>query len=566
MKPSRAKETHGPNVELLRHFVLRFFDSELITTPGQWVAFLVKSLPFVAAAFFMITPSLNAKYRHVAARHSADLYRQVSFADELWLITLTMAVVGLLATIKWQSLFPSRLDYMVLGSLPLKARQIFLAKLEALILVAAGAIAIVNVIPSVLFPAVSFSPLQVNSSLIAHVAVHGTVSALASWFFFFGLVAVQGLMANVVPRRYLAQVSSYVQGLLISLMLVLITLSFSIGMPVVKTVLRPEWAVWLPPVWFLGLYQTLLGDSDPLLAPLAARALVALTSAIVLALATCFVSYHRRRRLAGDDAPRRSAGGRLAGAIFDWLVPDPRQQAVLVFMVKTLARSGQHRMLLMGYLGLAVALTLSGLVGIERLVRPTHVVSACFAYAHTVLLLFVLIGLRHLFAIPSELRANWTFQITEREGRNDWFRAVERFVLVVGAMLILAAPFPFEAVMLGWRAVAESSVFAAGLLVCYEFLFMEWEKLPFTCSYLPGKSPGTMLAIMIAGFMGILPVVNFLVVSAVYHPLVYVIVMGLLGAIWIWARHTRQMIWGKLRLMWEESPEPAVRSLNLGAG
>ena len=29
-------DTHGANFELLRHFVHRFFDSELTTTPDQW--------------------------------------------------------------------------------------------------------------------------------------------------------------------------------------------------------------------------------------------------------------------------------------------------------------------------------------------------------------------------------------------------------------------------------------------------------------------------------------------------------------------------------------------------
>jgi hypothetical protein len=29
------RETHGPTFELLRHFLRRFFDSDLVTSPGQ---------------------------------------------------------------------------------------------------------------------------------------------------------------------------------------------------------------------------------------------------------------------------------------------------------------------------------------------------------------------------------------------------------------------------------------------------------------------------------------------------------------------------------------------------
>ena len=54
--------------------------------------------------------------------------------------------------------------------------------------------------------------------------------------------------------------------------------------------------------------------------------------------------------------------------------------------------------------------------------------AACFVYAHVILLVFLLIGVRHLFSIPVELKANWAFQITEGEGRRDWLAAVDRFV------------------------------------------------------------------------------------------------------------------------------------------
>jgi hypothetical protein len=30
------EETHGSAWELVRHFVVRFFDNEMITIPGEW--------------------------------------------------------------------------------------------------------------------------------------------------------------------------------------------------------------------------------------------------------------------------------------------------------------------------------------------------------------------------------------------------------------------------------------------------------------------------------------------------------------------------------------------------
>jgi hypothetical protein len=67
-----------------------------------------------------------------------------------------------------------------------------------------------------------------------------------------------------------------------------------------------------------------------------------------------------------------------------------------------------------------------------------------------------------------ELKANWLFQITEGEGRRQWLRAVDRFVLFFGAAAMLVIPFPLEARLLGWRAVSESALFAVFGLLCYE--------------------------------------------------------------------------------------------------
>lgn len=55
---------------------------------------------------------------------------------------------------------------------------------------------------------------------------------------------------------------------------------------------------------------------------------------MILVLAAYTISYRRHRALMmeGVSAPRGERHRR--GAIFDWLVPDPRQQAIMVFLAK----------------------------------------------------------------------------------------------------------------------------------------------------------------------------------------------------------------------------------------
>ncbi len=76
-------------------------------------------------------------------------------------------------------------------------------------------------------------------------------------------MAIQGVLLNVFRAAWFARIAGCVQGLAITLMLVLIVLSFSIGPATERKLLQPEIAKWLPPVWFLGLYQKMLGDPDP---------------------------------------------------------------------------------------------------------------------------------------------------------------------------------------------------------------------------------------------------------------------------------------------------------------
>ncbi|SPE41848.1 conserved membrane hypothetical protein [Candidatus Sulfopaludibacter sp. SbA3] len=558
------RDTHGPNFELLRHFVRRFFESELTTSPDQWKASSIGLFSLMLPWFPVFAQPLKFKYAHFSSLPTPGPYQMAVRADELWLLTLMMSAIGLVTALKWQSLFPSLRDYQVLGPLPLRPRQIFQAKFFALLIVSTAVIVVLNLFPALDFPMLSASRWQINPSMADHLKAMAIAVAAACYFFLFGLLALQGVLLNLLPPRSFGRVTGYLQGLLVAVMLILLVLSFSIDTRYLATALRPQISAWLPPVWFLGLQQHLLGDPDPVMSALAGRAQMALLVSIALAVVCYTVSYQRHRKLMVEGSTGSSSGDRKwTGVLLDWLVPNPRQQAILVFVTKTLARSSQHRTILMGYGGFGVAILISGILGMQEAVAKPNRTAACFVYAHVILLTFLLIGMRHLFTIPVELKANWTFQITERQGRLDWMHAVDRFMLFWGAVLMLAIPLPFEIKLLGWRAAAETILFAAFALLCYEWIFTDWQKLPFTCSHLPGKIPAWILTLWGIGILGSIPLVNGLFVISLYQPIAYIVILAVLVAIWLGLYSTRRAGLGDLRLMYDDLPDPAIHGLNL---
>jgi hypothetical protein len=326
--------------------------------------------------------------------------------------------------------------------------------------------------------------------------------------------------------------------------------------------MRLNWANWLPPVWFLGLHQTLSGDPDPATRLLADRAVFGLLGTVGVSVITYLLSYHRHRTLLMEGIGERTRESRWSRRAVGWFVRKPRQQAIVGFMLETVARSRHHRMVLMGYGGVGIALLLTGVPVIGGTVETTKVLLADFVYYHMLALLLLLIGARHVFSLPTELKANWIFQITEADARREWLSSMDRFVIFWGALLLLVAPAPAEIWLLGMQGAADILLFAAMGLLAYETTFASWDRLPFTCSYLPGKIPVWMI-LAFFGLLGVLTLAHTLLVTVLSHPLLFVFSLSAVTAVWLRKRAVRRDSWAYLRLCYEDTPEPVVRSLDL---
>ena len=145
-------ETHSAGFELRRHFFLRFFDSELVSTPGQWQVVAAGLAAVLISWSLIFAQAYYRKYLQLHKLPTPDPYRLAAVADVLFLITLAMTLIGLFTTLQWPSLFPGLRDYLAMASLPVRMRDVFVAKFTALVGFAAMFVVAITLLPSLLVP------------------------------------------------------------------------------------------------------------------------------------------------------------------------------------------------------------------------------------------------------------------------------------------------------------------------------------------------------------------------------------------------------------------------------
>ena len=521
------------------------------------------------AGVLLLDPRYTARYRALSALPSPERFRATALADELSLLTLAIAITGMVALLAWHSLFPSGRDYLALAGLPVRPRDIFTARFASVLVFSTAMVAAMNLLPTFLAPRVFVGRWQKNPSYLANLMAHGVASGLACFFVFFALVALQGVLLNTLPGRLFLRWAGYVQGVLISVLLLTALYSSSIGDWGPKTMARLlQSGAWLPPVWFGGLHEYLLGDRDPFLTAMATRAVTALLAAIGLTLFTYLISYRRYRKLL-VEAPVWAPARRVRHwSLLRLVAREPRREAIMRFMAATLARSRSHRMIWLAYLGATVAVMLNSSIIDGAVfaksggVRPALQFAAVFwPIGASVILLN---GFRHVVSIPAELPANWIFQITENQGRKFWMSAVERFAILYTIAPIYLVLAPVSVQVFGWAVAARMTVFQLLVsLTLFELVFYSWQQLPFTCSFAPGTQP---LIGLLAKYMALLtvfvPLVSMIITAVCQYLELFLCYLPVFAGIWWYFRHRRREGWGEARILYEELPR-AVASLGL---
>ncbi len=536
---------------LHQQFLLRVVDLEALSIEadipsflGQFAGILImlSLVHGIGVLFFPPPPSM------------AFSYQQSRISDML-------LVIGLCTILMWDTTFPDKRDVMVLAPLPISPRIILMAKIAASATVLGIAVVALNCASSVGQSVVFGAPAGGLPAMLRFFLAYWFTMLAAAAFLYCAILTIQGFTALMLPRRTFLRVSAILQLAAFGVFLGARFLQPSLASHADLIAPANHWLlVASPTFWFFALLNQLNGSLPPDLLWLADRAWLCLAVAAAGAAASLLLCYVRTMKKTVED-PDLVPGSRG----FQWM---PRfgnslQSAIVIFCLRSIARSRQHRVALAFYWSVVIAIALSWIR--REASGPPEPIAFEFILSSFLMMSFAVLGLRAIFSLPISLNANWMLRITQLRPSRHYIAATRRALLLLGVAPIWTICAALSLHLRPRPQAAEHLAFLAllgGILV--ELSLIRFEKVPFTCSYLPGK---TNVQAVFWGFGFTLLSLELLIgtyeLSTLSNPLHYARMMlcaaVTIAALWAVNRlHAQSAV-----LYFEELPPEVITSLGL---
>jgi hypothetical protein len=516
---------------LVRHFLERFFNHETASPDGDAKARLILIAVATGIPGFMVALYLYPAYHPFIGWPpgrplNADpppYWLQVN--HHFFFVIYSFVAMGIVTVFEWDMFFPDLLDIFVLTTLPISYGRLFQARVAAIAIFIVGFLLDANMLAPLVMPA-SFDPPNLHRLLIGHIlAVIG--SGLFSAAF---ILALQGVLLSILGEGLFRRISLAVQGLLISILLML-QLLFPVLSGAVPVFLQSssEFAIYCPPFWFLGVYQRLLeGPSAlPIYTRLAQTGSVALLITVALAALAYPLAYVRRvRQLVvgpGTHDTRSWVARPLHLLLHATVLRSPVRRAVFHFISQTLLRVQRYRIYLVLYGGVGLSVIVASVLrltvvgGQVRLAVSPDGVRAAIAIAA----FWTIAGLRMAFVSPGNRQGSWAFSIVHGRPPNldtavHQLQAAKLWVLLWAIIVTLGVCFalhPFAPPeLLTWRATASLLLIAIGMcLLLTDGLFINVMTVAFTGE--PAREQPN-LAMAVLKYFTFLPIIVWIPVAS----------------------------------------------------
>ncbi len=478
------------------HFFRRFFDNDTLSFEGDTQTSVVHAISILAVPGLMVAFWLTPHYP------SRSLW--AATADHYFFALYSLVAMGCVTAFEWDMLFPDRADFLVLLPLPLKLRELMIAKTKALAKFLGLFLLATNIFGLLLLPAVS------GGNYLRNIFSHFIAVSFAGVFASLSMVALEGSIICLFNEAWQRHLAPILQALTVATVLLLLLL-----FPLCGVFIRPlmsghlSLARYIPPFWFLGLYEHFArgasahGNAESL----AKIGLWATAIAALLVLITYPPAWRRRKRQAieGGARTRAMSAAFLSPLLHRALLRKPEERAVFHFIGQTLTRKSRYQVYLAMYCGAGLALASSCVLTFRWTPAPALAPALSDDGLHAIqplLLFWLIVGLRAAFAFPVDMSARWIFPMNLLHP-GAYLRAAKLWV-ITRCFYLSCGVLCFLRVV-GWDARHLIVQGACGLslaLLLTDLLFLYRTGIPFTQPRLPGR---TSLPLMLTLYVAVFP-------------------------------------------------------------
>ncbi|MHB8500489.1 MAG: hypothetical protein ACYDCG_18525 [Candidatus Acidiferrales bacterium] len=493
-----AWEAHSrrPFATLLRVFMGRVFHGGGDSCTSEMDVALGVILILLAMPGILVSLLLFEKYGSLIRWMRGDGVFDpftATIPDEYFFIVLSMVVTGAAAVWRWDALFLDRRDYSNIVPLPISLRRIFLGNLAAILLLSAALTLDVNAASFVLFPVAVVGSQFSLGVFLQFAAGHAVTVVLASAFSFFAVFAIIGLLMALLPYAFFRRVSMYFRFVIALFYFALLATSFVVPSFLAQVARISKLAVnLLPPVWFLGLGQTLWGNGrNPFFATMTRIALLALAISIAVAVLSYALAFRRcfiriPETVEVSPLPRAQFHLLRVNRFDRSILRDPPQRACFHFITRTLLRSEAHLQIASAFVAIGLVVSTQSLVSVfhANTAAALRSPSADILSIPFILSFCIIAGIRLAFEIPSDLRANWVFALWIDPNTLQTRSIARKILLTFSFVPLIPICFISTAMLWGFgTALLHTAIFAACTMAFVELLLLRFRKIPFTCSY-----------------------------------------------------------------------------------
>jgi len=496
-------------IVLSRHFFIRLFINDIVAFEDQMKERIIGILALFAILCGHISNVALFKYA---------LYEDkgTSWVEKCYVMTFFMILIGFIAVLEWDVILPDSRDYSNLFPLPISIRNLFIAKFTSLFIFVAMFAFAINALSVLTFA--FYLPKWQSDTLgfgLRFVMVHVLSSTAAIFFMFFSVLLFLGILMTVLGNKLFNRISVFIRTVFLAGLVLLLTLFINnstdsiLSLPDMLT-LKAFHSIrlyLLPPMWFTGLYETLLGNDDVFFHGLANLGIGALLISIAAYYLISGLSYRSSLKTRISSVVKKLRHSRTKKCLSRYVnalfLRHPVKRAVFDFFGNTLRRNMLHKMRLASFLAVGFGIVLILIVPYgNNLAAATEFmpqlkttsVDKVFLSASLIITIFLLVGLKSIMNLPIQLDANWIFKLTEVREIVLYFSGLRMGILFHALAPLFALFFIFYFFLWGPELAALHCLYGViWAVISMEVLFLKYNKIPFCCSYVPGKEKIHML-------------------------------------------------------------------------